>query len=251
MATLTPAARRIGSAVVAALGLVRAPFTARGNRRRRQEELTLELLAQLTFIVEGIKHMAEEIHRTNLIQQHRLVTEQLDRAIDDPSLAAALSTLNGISDPKRRQMMFANREYGTILLAHRVGYVDWNELLGHLRMLSRNEVFAEYWERTVEHRRSLPADSLEARVGKAVDTIMEELADDPDEWWVVGPGPDPAPMPGNAPDPAPMPRNAPDPAPMPRNTSDPAPMPGNTSESAPMPENVPGHASERQDQRHS
>lgn len=209
MATLAPVARRIGSAVVAALGAMRVPFTARGNRRRRQEELTLELLAKLTFIAEGIEHMVQEAHRTNLIQQHRLVTQQLDRAIDDPSLAAALSTLSGISDLKRRQLLFANREYGTILLAHRIGYVDWNELLGHLRMLSRNEVFAEYWERTVEHRRSLPEESLEARVGRAVDTIMEELADDPDEWWVVGPAPehapDPASMPGNAPGHAPEP----------------------------------------------
>ncbi|MEW2397472.1 DUF6082 family protein [Streptomyces sp. NPDC046862] len=217
MATLTPVARRIGSAVVSALGLVRAPFSARGDRRRRQEELTVELLARLGCIAEGIEHMVEEIHRANLIRQHRLVTEQLDRAIDDPSLAAALSTLNGISDLKRRQLMFANREYGTILLAHRIGYVDWNELVGHLRMLSRNEVFAEYWERTVEHRRSLPEESLEARVGRAVDTIMEELAEDPDEWWVVGPAPEEVdPAPGHAPGrPAAMPGHAPGHAPEP------------------------------------
>ncbi|MEU8752328.1 DUF6082 family protein [Streptomyces chartreusis] len=181
MATQIPAARasRIGSALVAGLGLMRA-FFARGTRRRRQEEILLDLLRQLTL-------MTEEIHRANLIQQYRLTLDQMDRAIDDPSLADAGSTLTGLPVAKRRQMIFANREYGSLLMAHRVGLYDWEELKGHLRVLCRNKLFAEYWDRTVEHRRSLPAESIEARVGAVVDVMIEELADDPEEWWIVGP----------------------------------------------------------------
>ncbi|WSL08040.1 DUF6082 family protein [Streptomyces sp. NBC_01288] len=173
--------RSIGSAVAAGLGLMRA-FFARGSRRRRQEDILVELLGQLTL-------MTEEIHRANLIQQYRLTLDQMDRAIDDPALADAGSTLTGIPVAKRRQMIFANREYGSLLMAHRVGMYDWDELVGQLRVLCRNKLFAEYWDRTVEHRRSLPADSTEARVGAVVDVMIEELADDPEEWWIVGPDP--------------------------------------------------------------
>jgi hypothetical protein len=180
MGTLTPVTRRLHSAM-AGLGRMRAPF-GRDGRRRQQGELLLELCRQLALVT-------EELHRANLIQQHRLFVEQLDRAIDDPSLAAALSTLGGLSEHRRRQMLFANREYGVLLLAHRVGTYSWDELLGQLRILCRNEVFAEYWASTVEHRRSLPGGSLEKQVGGVVDALLEELADDPDEWWVVGPEP--------------------------------------------------------------
>ena len=44
---------------------------------------------------------------------------------------------------------------------------------------------------TAEHRRSLPAESVDAKVGSVVDVMLGELADDPDEWWVVGSVPEP------------------------------------------------------------
>ena len=172
------AARSIGSAALAGLGLTAVSF-ARGMRRRRQEDLLAELLKQLSLLT-------EEIRRANLIQYYRLNGDQLDRATDDTALADASSTLEGISQGRRRQLMYANRQYASLVLAHRVGVFDWDQLLGHLRVLCRNAVFAEYWDRTGEHRLSLPADSAEARIGAAVDVMMEELADDPDEWWVVG-----------------------------------------------------------------
>ncbi|MET7478161.1 DUF6082 family protein [Streptomyces sp. NPDC005648] len=177
------AARSIGSAVLAGLGLMRVSF-AWGARRRRQEQLLAELLEQLAL-------MTEEIHRANLIQYYRLFEDQNYRKLDDPTLAEASSTLGGLSDTRRRQMIFANQQYGSLVLAHRVGALGWDELLGHLRVLCINAVFAEYWDRTVEHRRSLPPDSVEAKIGAAVDVMMEELAEDPDEWWVVGSAPAP------------------------------------------------------------
>lgn len=174
--------------MAAGWGVLRSP----GKRGARRQETTLpDLVAQIARLGEELHAIGRELRRANEIQVHRLLTEQLDRAIDDPTLAAAMSTLSGISEHKRRQMLFANREYATILLSHRTGTIDWSELLGNLRVLCRNEVFAEYWERTVEHRRSLAAGSLERLVGEAVDTLMEELADDPEEWWIVGPSPEP------------------------------------------------------------
>ncbi|MFF0081137.1 DUF6082 family protein [Streptomyces canus] len=180
MATQTPAVdcSRIGSAVEAGRGLMRALFTWGAGRRRRQE--------LLLALVDQLGRLAEEMHRANLIQFHQMITGQLDRAIDDPALAAVLSTLDDLSDGERRQMLFANREYATNVLAYRVGMYDWGELVGALRVLCRNGVFATYWRRTVEHRLSLPDDSLEGRIAKAVDAVLEELDEDPDEWWVVG-----------------------------------------------------------------
>jgi len=32
---------------------------------------------------------------------------------------------------------------------------------------------------------------VDAKVGSVVDVMLEELADDPDEWWVVGSVPEP------------------------------------------------------------
>lgn len=178
MATQTPAVRRsrIGSAVASGRDLMRAFFTW-GARSRRREQLLLDCSRQLFTV-------AEELHRANLIQQHRLLVEQLDRAIDDPSLAAALSTLRGLTEVKRRQMLFANREYGVLVLTYRVEGCCWEELLSRLRILCRNELFVEYWTATAEHRRTLPDGSLEAKVGLAVDAILEDLRD-ADEWWVV------------------------------------------------------------------
>ncbi|WP_037640992.1 DUF6082 family protein [Streptomyces bicolor] len=170
MPTLMPPLRRIGLAM-------RAGF----RRRRHQEELVLGLVRELA-------RLRSEIHYANLIQYHRLVMEQSSEAMDDPALGETLSTLKAVTERQRRQLLFANREYATVLLAHRIGLFDWDELIGHLRVLSINPVFADYWRRTAEHRLSLPHESLEATVGRAVDVLMEELADDPDEWWVVGDG---------------------------------------------------------------
>ncbi|MEV1020207.1 DUF6082 family protein [Streptomyces sp. NPDC050264] len=162
MATLTSPLRGMGSRLRAGFG-----------RRRRRDEL--------------LERLVEEMSRANVLRQHSLFLDQLDRAIDDPDLAAALSTLPDLSDRERRLMLWVNREYAVLLLAHRVGAFCWDELIGHLRVLCRNEIFQLYWTRTVDHRRSLAPDTLDARVRDALNSIIEELATDPEEWWVVGP----------------------------------------------------------------
>ncbi|MEU9915251.1 DUF6082 family protein [Streptomyces sp. NPDC051001] len=179
MATQNPDERRIGSAARVRAARTRTPFP-RQAWRRRQEDLALELLRELTCL-------ANEIRHANLIQLHRITAAQVDHAMADPALASAMSTLEDLSDGRRRQVLFVNREYSAIILGHRIGAYGWAEMIGHLRVLARNEVFKSYWTMTDQHRRSLPQESLEAKVGRAVDAIMDELADDPDEWWVVGP----------------------------------------------------------------
>ncbi|MGI5410474.1 DUF6082 family protein [Streptomyces chartreusis] len=141
----------------------------------------------LDTVSAALAGIAQEMHRANVIRVQQLFAEQLDRSISDPLLADALSTLSGISEDKRRQMLFANRQYSLILLAYRVGVIDRGELLGDLKVLSRNSVFAEYWQRTAEHRRLMPEESLESRTGRAVDAVMDQRLDDLEEWWVVGP----------------------------------------------------------------
>ncbi|MGP4008720.1 DUF6082 family protein [Streptomyces sp. 4N124] len=170
--------RRIDSARRVRTGRVRTPFPRLPRHRETPSPL---LAAQLASV-------AKELHRANLIQLHRFFVEQLDLAIDDPSLGATLGTLGRLTEEKRRQMLFANREYGLLLLGYRVGALSRGELLGTLKILSRNPIFAEYWERTDRQRGNLPPESLEARVGRAIDAIMAERDDDLDEWWVVGSG---------------------------------------------------------------
>ncbi|MCH5676044.1 DUF6082 family protein [Streptomyces gilvus] len=164
MATENPDARRIDPA----------------EENGRQEELLAGLLRQLTALT-------EEIRNANLIQLHRIMAEQTGRALVDPALAEAMSTLPGLSESKRRQVLFVNAHYSAIMLNHRLGSIDWDELIGHMRVWCVNRVFQEYWEMTGDHRKSLPRESLESRVGRVVDAMMEELADGREEWWVVGP----------------------------------------------------------------
>ncbi|MFG2729127.1 DUF6082 family protein [Streptomyces canus] len=152
----------------------------------QQEDLLRELVGVFGRMAGGLFRIAEEMHRANLIQTKFLYVEQMDRSLDDPVLAASLSTLSHTSDNKRRQMLFANRHYGLLLLSYRIGDMDRSELLGHLKVLSMNSVFVEYWRLTSEHRRQLPPDSLEARTGRAVDAVMKERLDDLEEWRIVG-----------------------------------------------------------------
>ncbi|MEU6354499.1 DUF6082 family protein [Streptomyces sp. NPDC047072] len=150
-----------------------------------QEACVQELLHAADRMADGLARVAEEMRLANKIRVRELFAEQMDRSIDDAVLAAALSTLRDLPAPKHRQMLFANKHYSLLLLAYEARELDRGELLGHLKVLSRNAVFAEYWQLTSEHRKLLPWESLEARTGRAVDVIMDERLDDLEEWWVV------------------------------------------------------------------
>ncbi|MGH1555437.1 hypothetical protein ACRAWF_37245 [Streptomyces sp. L7] len=49
-------------------------------------------------LLKQLELMTEEIHRANLIQQYRITVDQMNRTIDDPSLADASSTLTGLTE---------------------------------------------------------------------------------------------------------------------------------------------------------
>ncbi|MFJ8637448.1 DUF6082 family protein [Streptomyces sp. NPDC093568] len=100
--------------------------------------------------------------------------------------ASGMTMLDNLPQGKREQMLFVHQEYELLLLSHRVGLFSWDELLSYLQRLTHNQLFREYWEMTREHRRSIPPRSSAACMGTAVDGFIEETADDPDEWWVVG-----------------------------------------------------------------
>lgn len=151
-------------------------------------ELIQHTVEQFGRVADGLDRIADELHRANEIRLHSLFLTQLTRAMDDPALAETLSGWPDLPIDRCRQLLNANAQYGLILLAHRVGTMDRSELLGHLKVMRTNTVFVEYWKRTAWARKSLPPESFEARVGRAVDAIMEERLGDLEEWWVVDPG---------------------------------------------------------------
>ncbi|MFD9905165.1 DUF6082 family protein [Streptomyces sp. NPDC059063] len=125
--------------------------------------------------------------RAMLAEQQGLQRYLLNKAIDDPDLAAVFSIAEAESPTQRRQFLFANAFYTNTLLAYRSGVVTWEELHGHLRWICQNPVFRTYWQATRHQRASLKGTSDEARVGRMVDTLIHNLDEtDSEEWWVVG-----------------------------------------------------------------
>ncbi|MFE9769249.1 DUF6082 family protein [Streptomyces sp. NPDC005808] len=127
------------------------------------------------------------------VEQQRLHFQLLSKAMDDPELAAVMSTVDLSAEPVethtslRRQYLFANALYTNVLQTYLTGNVNWQEMHGHVRVLCQSRVFRDYWEATRHHRRSLDESSDEARVGRMVDNLVHDLDEsDTEEWWVVG-----------------------------------------------------------------
>ncbi|MFF1381754.1 DUF6082 family protein [Streptomyces sp. NPDC058308] len=132
--------------------------------------------------------LAAERRNAALTEQHRLHFDLLCKAMGDATLAAVLNTYDEPVPPERqRQFLFANALYINALHAHRIGAVTLQELYGHLRVMCQNPIFRQYWDATRHHRASLDHSSDEAKVGRVMDRLAEELDHaDTDEWWVVG-----------------------------------------------------------------
>lgn len=128
-----------------------------------------------------------ETRHAQLAEYQRLQLRLLDKAMDDPQLAAVMSTIETDSSTQQRQYLFANALYANAIFGYRIGVANLEELRGHLRVLVRNTVFRAYWEATRPHRASLQDDSEEGRVGRMLDALIHDLDEtDTDEWWVVG-----------------------------------------------------------------
>ncbi|MFF3465926.1 DUF6082 family protein [Streptomyces sp. NPDC001984] len=178
MATRKNAAGRLGS-VTAGLLLATATLTLAARQRRLEAErlqtrrLELEELAS---------------RRSALAHQQRMHWELLARAIDDPSLAAVIDTYDtSIPAEKRRQFFYANAWYVNLYHLHKAGLLDEKELFGRLREIFQNPVMREYWEASKGQRATLKQSADEARIGRMVDGLIQDLDEaDTDEWWVVG-----------------------------------------------------------------
>lgn len=165
-------------AAAAGFSFAAGVLTGLAARQRRNEALRRQL----------IEVKRAESRRAGLVDYQRLQLGLLERAIDDPELAAVLSTFETDSPTHLRQHLYANALYSNALFGYRIGVATQEELHGHLRVLCRSAAFRRYWESTRPHRASLRDDSEEGRIGRMVDTLIHDLdaAGDTEEWWVVG-----------------------------------------------------------------
>ncbi|MFD9462346.1 DUF6082 family protein [Streptomyces sp. NPDC060027] len=169
--------RGLSSAATAGLAFAVGVLAVLAAQQRRFEALRLRV-AQVE---------QADYRNARLAEQQRFQTYLLDKALDDPDLAEVLSTINEVNPTRRRQYLFANALYTSILRAYRAGDVSWDELHGHLRVICQSALFRDYWNASRHHRASLEEASQEARVGRMVDTLIHDLDEsDTDEWWVVG-----------------------------------------------------------------
>ncbi|MFI6333436.1 DUF6082 family protein [Streptomyces sp. NPDC050535] len=169
MVTQSSGIRGWGSAVTAGLAVTAGAVALLTAQQRKYNELRLR------------------------VEQQRMHFHLLSRAMDDPDLAAVMSTVDFSDQPAekrptlRRQFLFANAWYTNTLQLYRTGNVNSQELHGHLRVICQSGIFRDYWEATRHHRESLPHSSQEARVGRLVDRLMRDLSEtSTEEWWVVG-----------------------------------------------------------------
>lgn len=179
MATQKFGIRGLGSAATAGLAFAVGALTALAGHQRKHGTLRLRLART---------EQSEHLHNANLIAQQRLQFDMLSRAMADHDLAAVLDTFDVTLDPRTlRQYLFANAVYTNTLLFWRVGNFSWEEAHGHLRLICQNPIFRSYWKATRRHRASLLDASDEARLGRMVDKLIQDLEEaDTDEWWVVG-----------------------------------------------------------------
>lgn len=175
MVTQNSGVRSLGLAAAAVAAVV---LTGLAARQRRLEDMCRQL----------VEVQRAENRRAGLVDYQRLQLRLLERAIDDPELAAVLSTFETDSATHLRQHLFANALYSNALFGYRMGMATREELHGHLRVLCRSAAFRTYWESTRPHRASLRDDSEEGRIGRMVDTLIHDLdaAGEGEEWWVVG-----------------------------------------------------------------
>ncbi|GAA3496761.1 DUF6082 family protein [Streptomyces prasinosporus] len=178
MATQNMGMRSLSFTVATGVAFAAGALTGLAARQRRHEDLRRRL----------VEVRQAESHRAGLVDFQRLQLGLLERAIDDPDLAAVLSTFEVESATHLRQHLFANALYSNALFGYRMGVATRAELHGHLRVLCRSPLFRRYWEATRPHRASLRDDSEEGRIGRMVDTLIHDLEDagDTEEWWVVG-----------------------------------------------------------------
>ncbi|WP_308307201.1 DUF6082 family protein [Streptomyces sp. ISL-10] len=139
-----------------------------GQMRRQNSSLATQL-----------KHMEAANgyqRRADITSQHRLQFELLSKAMDDPDLAAVLNAYgDDVSPVKQRQYLYANALYSNLLHAYRIGSTSERDLRGHVKVICRSPLFHDYWQATRTHREELPYESDEARLGRMVDRVIDDV----------------------------------------------------------------------------
>ncbi|PTN00435.1 DUF6082 family protein [Streptomyces spinosirectus] len=172
--------RGLSSAAAAGLAFVAGALVAATAQRLREETALLARLEQMQ------EEQREHHRRADMTDKHRLHFDLLCKAVQDPDLAAVLDTYEmEISPAQLKQYLFANALYGNLLHAYRMGTVDLDEALGHMRGICQSAIFRDYWQATQHHRESLPSDSQERLLARHVDEIVARADDENDHWWVA------------------------------------------------------------------
>lgn len=180
------ATRFLRSVLSACVGAAAGAITATAVQRRALCELRTALEQHLA----QVRAMQREANLTSQQRQHWAL---LSKAIDDPDLAEVLDVYEDpdITPLKRRQYLFANALYTNLLFYYRIGNMNRDEFFGIARSTLQNDLFREYWHATRHHRVSLPAPTEEAQLGGMIDSLLHELEQAEDDWWVVGVVPEP------------------------------------------------------------
>ncbi|MER5889119.1 DUF6082 family protein [Streptomyces sp. NPDC001941] len=121
----------------------------------------------------GEERLARQLDLAHLSRQHLAL---MARAMEDPDLAAVLDTYDvDVPVVRQKQFLYANALYANAVQAYLTDSATLEELLPHLRLMCRNQIFRDYWKTTGAQRATLLETSREARLGREVDRIVDEL----------------------------------------------------------------------------
>ncbi|MFC1405903.1 MULTISPECIES: DUF6082 family protein [Streptacidiphilus] len=116
-----------------------------------------------------------ELRRSAEADLRRLHMELIKMAIDDPALADVWGDYRpGIPPERKRQYLYANLIFSHMYLNHKLAVADDVEMLAHLRVITKSEIFREYWAETIGSRAPLSDESAERIFGRLVDQAIAE-----------------------------------------------------------------------------
>jgi hypothetical protein len=120
-----------------------------------------------------------ELRRSAEADLRRLHMELIKMAIDDPSLADVWADFRpGIPVERRKQYLYANLIFSHLYLNHKLQVADDAEMLGQLRVITKSQIFREYWAEAEGSRVPLTENSPERIFGLLVEQVLAETAPD-------------------------------------------------------------------------
>ena len=136
---------------------------------------------ELAMQRDALSRSHRELQRSAEADLRRLHMALIQMAMDDSTLADVWGDYRaGIPRERRRQYLYANLIFSHLYLNHKLQMADDAEMLGLLRILSKSEIFREYWAEAAGSRALLAEESAERIFGSLVDQAMAELPDPPE-----------------------------------------------------------------------